>query len=99
LSTTPSSSRAVWRSRFWACERDAELAHFLGFRDDTRRVQQCFRRNAADVQAHAAQHRVTLDQHHLLAEIGGAERGGVAAGAGTQNHHFGVNVAFRDRSG
>ena len=57
-------------------------------------MQQRLRRDAADIQAHAAQRGVLLDQHHLLAEIGGAERGGVAAGAGAEHHHFGVDVAF-----
>ena len=45
--------------------------------------------------------RVALDQHHLLAEVGGAERRGVAAGSGAQHQHFGVQVGIeaRERGG
>ena len=39
--------------------------------------------------------RPALDQHHLLAEVGGAERGGVAAGTGAEHQHLGVVVALR----
>ena len=68
-----------------------------GFGDHLGDVQQRLRRDAADVQAHAAQRRVALDQHHLLAEIGGAERRGVAAGPGAEHQHLGVDVAFGRR--
>ena len=36
-----------------------------------------------------------LDQHHLLAEVGGAEGGGVAAGAGAEHDDLAVHVAAR----
>ena len=55
-------------------------------------VQQRLRRNAADVEAHAAERRVALDEHRLHAEIGGAERGGVAAGAGAEHEHLAFDV-------
>ena len=61
---------------------------------DLRDVQQRFRRNAADVQAHAAQRRIALDEHRLLAEIGRAESRGVAAGPGAQHDDFGVDVGL-----
>ena len=48
------------------------------------------RRNAADVQADAADARVALDQDHLLAEVGGPKRRGVAAGPGAEHQHLGV---------
>ena len=57
-------------------------------------VQQRLGRDAADVEADAAQGRPALDQHHLLAEVGGAEGGGVAAGTGAQHQHLGVEVAL-----
>ena len=59
---------------------------------DRRRVQQGLGRNAADVEAHAAERRVALDQDHFLPKVGRAERGGVAAGAGPENNHVGVEV-------
>ena len=51
---------------------------------DRRDVQQRLRRDAADVETYAAERRVALDQHRLHAEIGGAERGAVAAGPGSR---------------
>ncbi len=64
--------------------RPFDLAERLG------QMEQRLRRNAADVEAHAAERRVALDQRHALAEIGGAERGGVAAGAGAEDEDVGV---------
>ena len=57
-------------------------------------MQQRLGRDAADIEAHAAERGFLLDQHHLLAEVGSAERGGVAAGAGAEHDDFGVDVAF-----
>ena len=74
-------------------ELEAEVRHLLGFRDHARGVQQRLRRDAADVQADAAEVGVALDQHHLLAEVGGAEGGGVAARPGAEHHDLGVEVA------
>ncbi len=78
-------------------ERDAEVAHLLGVRDDARRVQQRLRRNAADVEADAAERRVALDEHDLLAEVGGAKCRGVAAGTRAEHEHFGVEIGVEAR--
>ncbi len=59
-----------------------------------RRVQQRLRRNAADVEAHAAERRVALDQHRLHAEVGAAERGGVAARARAEHQHLAFDVGL-----
>ena len=77
------------------------MRDFFGFADHPGDMQQRLGRNAADVQAHAAEAGVFFDQHHLLAQVGRTERGGVAAGAGAQHQHFGVEVAFLEglRSG
>ncbi len=71
-------------------EREAHVGSFLGVGDHLGGVEQRLRRDAADVEADAAQARVALDQHHLLAEVGGAEGGGVAAGARAQHQDVGV---------
>ena len=55
-------------------------------------------RDAADIEADAAEHRPAFDQHDLGAEIGGAEGGAVAAGSGAEHQHFGVQIA-RDGRG
>ncbi len=56
-------------------------------------VQQSLRRNAADVEAHAAESRVALDEHDLQAEVRGAEGSGVAAGAGAEDEEVAVVVS------
>ena len=63
-------------------ERDAARAHLVRFLDDARGVQQRFRRNTADVQAHAAERRPALDERHLEPQIGGAKCRRVPAGPG-----------------
>ena len=63
-----------------------DVAHHAGD------VQQRLRRDAADVEADAAEPLVALDQHGLEPEVGGAERGGVAAGAGAEHDHVGLDV-------
>ena len=55
-------------------KRDANVGEVCRFVHDRRHVQQRFRWNAADVQAHAAKCRVAFNQHGLHAEVGGAER-------------------------
>ena len=60
---------------------DAVLAHRLHFIHHGRRMQQRLRRNAADVEAHAAERGVALDEDRFQTEIRGTERGGIAAGA------------------
>src|SRR5690606_3946238 len=66
-------------------ELDTVLAHLPGFLDDAGRVQQRLRRNAADVQADAAERRVALDQRHVQTEIGRAERRRVTARTGSEH--------------
>src|SRR5690606_26856570 len=73
-------------------EGDAEGAGVRGLVDDVGRVQQRLGRDAADVEAHAAQVRVTLDQHRIEAKVGGAEGGGVAAGARAEHHEAAFDV-------
>ncbi len=57
-------------------------------------VQQRLRRDAADVQAHAAERGVALDQHGLHAEVGAAEGGRIAAGAGAEHQHLAFDVGL-----
>ena len=71
-------------------EADAVRCHLLGLGHDARRVQQRLRRDAADVQAHAAEALVALDQDRLQPEVGGAERGRVATDARSEDHHLRV---------
>ena len=68
----------------------AEVRDLVDHRGD---VQHRLRRDAADVEADAAERRVALDQHDLEAEVGGAERGRVAARAGAEDEQ----VADRGR--
>ncbi len=71
--------------------------HLVRLLDHLCGVQQRLGWDAADVEAHAAKHRPAFDDNDLLAEIGGAERGGVAAAAGADHKHFGMHVAPRRR--
>ena len=101
-----SSSRAASRRRSAACRTDAGARHLFRFLDDLRRVQQRLRRNAADVETDAAELRPALDQRDFHAEIGRAERSGVAAGTGAEHDDIEVvgcsermTVGVRTRSG
>ena len=79
------------RGRSSACRtRAPRWRALLRVGDHLRGVQQGLGRNAADVQADAADARVALDEDHLLAEVRRAKRRGVAAGAGAQHQHLGV---------
>jgi len=71
---------------------DAGAGHLLGLRHHFGRVQKRFGRNAADVEAHAAERRVALDQHDFFTQVSGAKRRSIAAGTCAQHHHFGVDV-------
>ena len=75
-------------------EVDAEVVRVRGFVDHRGRMQQRLRRNAADVEAHAAECGVALDQHRVQAEVGGAERGGVAAGTGAEHDDVAFDVGL-----
>ena len=55
-------------------------------------MQQRLGRNAADVQADAAERRVAFDQHRLHAEVGRAECRGVAARAGAEHQHVAFDI-------
>ena len=59
-------------------------AHLAGFLNNARCMQQRFGRNTAYIQANPAESRVTLDQGHFKAKIGGTKSSGVAAGTGAQ---------------
>ena len=71
---------------------DAESAGVLGFFHDRGDVQQGLGRNAADVEADAAEGGVALDDDRLHAEVGRAEGGRVATGAGAENEHLALEV-------
>jgi hypothetical protein len=73
-------------------ERDAVLGERLRFVHHGGNVQQRLRRNATDVETHAAQRRVTLDQHRLHSQVGGAKRGAVAARSGAQDEHLAFDI-------
>ena len=62
-------------------------------------VQQRLRRDAADIQADAAERRIALDQHGLHAEVGGAERGRIAARSGAEHQHVAFDVGGARMSG
>jgi hypothetical protein len=66
-------------------ETDAVRRHGGRLVDDPGGVQQGLGRNAADIEANAAQHRVTLDQGDPQPEVGGAKGGGVPARARAQH--------------
>ena len=51
-------------------------------------VKHRLRRDAADVEADAAQGRPPVDEDHFLPEVGGAEGGGIAAGTRPQAQEF-----------
>jgi len=53
-------------------------------------MQQGFGWDTTHIQTNATQYRISLDQHHLLAQIGGAKSRSVAAGAAAQHQYFSV---------
>ena len=59
-----------------------------GLVDHLRGVQQRFRRNAADIQADAAELRPAIDQDHAEAEIRRTKGRRVATGPGADDEHF-----------
>ena len=67
-------------------DHDAELGErLLGLLDRERRLHPRLRRDAPDTQARAAELGLLLDARRLRAELCGADRGGVAAGASAEN--------------
>src|SRR5262249_57742836 len=73
-------------------ELDAVLRESLRFDDDLGEVQERLRRDAADVQAHAAEALVALDERHAEPEVGRAERRGVAARPGAEHRDVDAQV-------
>ena len=82
---------------FRCFEGDAAAGDAMRFFDDFADVQQRFGRDAADVEADAAQGLVALDKGDFHAEVGGAEGGGVTGRAGTDDEH--VHGAFGTAGG
>src|SRR6185369_4350249 len=74
-------------------EHDAVRAHLARFLDDPGRVKQSLRRNAAHVQAHTAESFAAVDERNRQAEIGGAKRRRVAAGACAEDENLRAVVA------
>ena len=78
--------------RFAEC--DADIGCVRRFVDHLGRVQQRLRRNAADIEANAAERRIVLDQYRVLAKIGRAERRRVAAGARTEHDDLAFDIGL-----
>ncbi len=55
-------------------------------------MQQRLGWNAADIEADPAEGGVAFDQHHIQPQIGGAEGGGIAAGAGTEHDQAAFDI-------
>jgi hypothetical protein len=72
---------------------DAEVAEVRDLVDHRGDVEQRLRRNAADVEANAAERGIALDEDDLEAEVGGAKRRRVAARAGAENEQVADDVA------
>ena len=68
-------------------------AHLFSLGDDLGHVQKRLGGDAADIEADTAQRGARLDEHGLLAEVGGAEGSSVATRAGAQHNHFGMHIA------
>ena len=66
-------------------EADAPLGGVLRDLERMRVLEQRFRRNAAPVEARAAERRLALDDRGFQAELRGANGGDVAAGAGADD--------------
>ena len=78
-----------------SAERDAVLAHLLGFSDDLGGVQQGLGRDAADVEADSAQGWPAVHKHDVLAQVGRPERGRVAARPGAEDEYVCGDVTGR----
>ena len=69
-------------------ERDAVLGHLAGLADDLGDVEQRLGRDAAAVEADAAELGVFVDEHDLHAVVGGVQGGRVAAGAAADDEEL-----------
>src|SRR5579859_5909177 len=61
-------------------------------------VEEGLGRNAAPVKAAATQARIALDETNLLSQVSRVKRGGVTAGAGTNDNNSGFNGIHKLRS-
>ena len=68
------------------------MAHFLRLIDHLGGVQQGLGRNAADIEADAAERRVTFHQHGLESQVRGPERAAVAARSRADDEHLALDV-------
>ena len=82
-------------------ELDAVRLEALGFLDDRDGMQKCLGRDAADVEADAAQGGIALDDDDLHAQIGGTEGSRITARATTDDEHvaFDIGLAVGGRRG
>ena len=91
--------RSLSKSICGARKHYAVSAHGTRVVDHLGRMQQRLGRNAADVQAHAAQRRPAIHQCHLESKIGGTECGRVAPGTRTQHQQLHLAVGGGVRLG
>ena len=73
-------------------EGDAMGGHRLGLVDHRGGMQQRLGRDAAHVEADAAEGGVALDQHGVHAQVGGTERGRVATRTGAEHDQLALDV-------
>ena len=78
-------------------EAHAVRTHRLGVVDHLGDMQQRLGRDAADVEAYAAECRARVDQDDVLPQIGSTEGGGVAAGTRPQNQDIGLEISLAPR--
>src|SRR5690625_2218627 len=76
----------------WLTESNAVFAESRCLVDDFGSMQQRFRRNAANIEANAAQRGVTLDQDSFQAQISGTKGGCITARASANHHHVAVSI-------
>ena len=91
--TTSSFQARMWsRSIVGLPKEMPSVAEFLGLGEHLGDVQQRLGRDAADVQAHAAELLAPVDQRDGQAEVGGAERRRVAARTGAEHGDLDLDV-------
>ena len=73
-------------------EGDTERLEVLDLIHHGGHVQQRLRRNATDVQAHAAERGEALDEHDLHAQVGSAKRRRVATWAGPEHDEVALDI-------
>ena len=80
-----------------SAETHAVLRHRLRILDDPRGVQQRLGRDAADIEADAAERREALDQCDAQAKVGGAECGRIASRTGAQHDEVELEAVLAGR--